>query len=319
MLGMAHPDELLGRALLEFAHPDHRDDWRYLQERLWTHKLPSFSLETCLVRPEGSSFWCRVTSVLFDDQGQELGYTTVEDIDDRKSLEIWHKRLYDAQETILHLVAHDVKTPIAHIQLLADLLRRELALPAGALPATGQYLALIQRACEDIHVLLKDLLYLGELDAARLQKERTDLGAFLEAQLVVHRLAAQEKGIALAVEVPPASVQANLNRAYFGRVVHNLVSNALKFTPAGGHVWVRVSEQAGRALPAVQDTGVGIAAEMQPAVFDKFTPAKRAGLYGDTTTGLGLFITQQIVRLHGGRIWLDSREGEGTTFFVELV
>jgi len=319
MLGLARPDDLVGRTLLEFAHPDHRNDWRYLQDRLWTHKLPSFTLETCLVRPNGSLFWCRVTSVLFLDQDQELGYTTLEDIDDHKSLEIWHKRLYDAQETVLHLVAHDVKTPVAHIQLLVELLRREPGPAAAASSATGQYLALIQRACEDVCVLLQDLLYLGELDAAHLKKERTDLGALLENQLVVHRLAAQEKGIAFTVELPPVPVQANLNRVRFSRVVDNVVSNALKFTPAGGQVWVRVQERAGRARLVVQDTGVGIAADLQATVFDKFTPAKRASLHDGTTTGLGLFITQQIVRLHGGSIWLESRVGAGTTFFIELV
>ncbi|QNP54269.1 PAS domain S-box protein (plasmid) [Hymenobacter qilianensis] len=69
MLGLRSPDELVGRKIREFAHPDHRADWQQLQTKLWEHKLPHFALETCLVRADGSSFWCQVTSVLFPDEG----------------------------------------------------------------------------------------------------------------------------------------------------------------------------------------------------------------------------------------------------------
>ncbi|WP_022826362.1 hypothetical protein [Hymenobacter norwichensis] len=84
-----------------------------MQDRLWAHKLLHFTLETCLVRCNGSSFWCQVTSIRFPDEDEELGYTQLEDISDRKILELSLKRLYDAQETIMHLVTHDLKTPIA--------------------------------------------------------------------------------------------------------------------------------------------------------------------------------------------------------------
>jgi two-component system sensor histidine kinase VicK len=69
----------------------------------------------------------------------------------------------------------------------------------------------------------------------------------------------------------------------------------------------------------VQDTGIGIPTELQAYVFNKFSAAARAGLYGESTNGLGLYITQQIVHLHGGKIWLESRENEGTTVFIDLV
>jgi len=84
--------------------------------------MPNFRLETCLIRADGSSFWCQVNSTLFPDEGGELGYTILEDITERKELEETNKRLYDAQETILHLVAHDLRGPFATIELLTDLL-----------------------------------------------------------------------------------------------------------------------------------------------------------------------------------------------------
>jgi PAS domain S-box-containing protein len=87
MLGLAAPEELVGRPIRDFAHPDHRDDWAALQAALWNHALPSFALETRLRRPDGSELWCRVTSVLVPDQDGPLGYTTLEDITARKHLE----------------------------------------------------------------------------------------------------------------------------------------------------------------------------------------------------------------------------------------
>jgi two-component system sensor histidine kinase VicK len=321
MLDFTRPEELVGRKIIEFAHPDHRADWQELQTRLWEHKLPAFTLETCLVRADGSSFWCQVHSVLFPDEDGELGYTILEDISDRKHLETTLKRVYDAQETILQLATHDLKSPIAHIELLTDLLQREVASRAGQAPPPPEmvhYLGLIKASCAHAHSLLQDVLYIGDLDENGLQKRPTDLGAYLTAQMDRHRLAAQEKGIALDLDLPSESPQARLHPEKFSRVLDNLVHNALKFTPAGGTVTMGLREHEGKVRLTVRDTGIGIPGKLHNNLFDKFNPTRRAGLHGETTTGLGLFIAKQIVELHGGDIWLESREKEGTTFFIEL-
>ncbi|GAA3953666.1 PAS domain-containing sensor histidine kinase [Hymenobacter algoricola] len=315
MLGFTRPDEVEGRRILEFAHPHYRADWDHLHERLWDHRIPNFTFDTCLVRADGSSFWCQVHSILFPDDGEELGYTTLIDTTAHKELEASLKRLYDTQETIMHLAAHDLKAPIANIQMLTDLLRRAAT---SEEPEASKFLQLIEQSCNEAGALLQDVLYLGELDATQLKKEPTNFNAFLDTQLTVHRLAAQEKGIDLVLELPPHTLTAQLNPNKFSRVVTNLLTNALKFTPTGGQVLVRLEEPAGRPCLTVQDTGVGIAPALQAHIFDKFSAAARNGLYAEGTTGLGLFITQQIVRLHGGKIRVESRENEGTTFFIDL-
>lgn len=321
MLGYEQPEELIGHKILEYAHPDHRADWQELQERLWQHKLPSFTLETCMMRADGSSFWCQVHSVLFPDDDGELGYTILEDISARKKLEANLRRLYDAQETILQLATHDLKGPIAHIELLADLLQREVANRSGSGPPPPEmvhYLSLIQTSCTHAHGLLQDVLYVGDLDENGLEKRPTDLTPYLTEQLDQHRLAAQEKAISLALDLCPDPTQVRLHPEKFGRVLANLLHNALKFTPAGGAITVGLRMHRNKALFWVQDTGIGIPSKLHGSLFDKFNPTRRAGLQGETTTGLGLFIAKQIVELHGGSIWLESREREGTTFFIEL-
>ncbi|TGE29891.1 PAS domain-containing sensor histidine kinase [Hymenobacter metallicola] len=318
MLGYA-TEELIGHKILEFAHPDHRPDWHELQTKLWEHRLPNFTLQTCLVRADGSSFWCQVTSVLFPDEGAELGYTVLEDISERKKLEADLKRLYDAQETILQLTTHDLKGPIAHIELLADLLQRELVGRAALLPEMAHYLTLVQQSCIQANTLLQDILYVGDLDAHGLHKQATDLNAFLTARLEVHELAAKEKGLQLSQELPAGPLHARINPAKFSRVLDNLISNALKFTPAGGTITLGLQEHRGKPRLWVKDTGIGIPSKLHGSLFEKFNPTRRAGLHGETTTGLGLFIARQIVELHGGCIWLESREQEGACFFIDLL
>ena len=96
------------------------------------------------------------------------------------------------------------------------------------------------------------------------------------------------------------------------------MSNALKFTPAGGRVTVALDECPGCVRLVVRDTGIGIPEALQANLFEKFSAAARSGLGGEASTGLGLFITKQIVQLHRGKVWVESREGEGACFYVEL-
>ena len=322
LLGRQHPQELVGRRILEFAHPHHLSDWDLLQESLWDQHLPSFSLETCLVRPDGSSFWCQVTSVLFPDENQLLGYTTLEDISERKKIEAALKRLYDAQETIVHITAHDLKSLLANMEMLVGTLQQEehllRACPASAQEEVGQLLELIQRSCTRATALLAEVLYIGKLDARQLEKQPTDMQAFLEDCLEVYHAVAKAQGIELQLDVPAEKIEVRLNPERFARVLDNLLTNALKFTPRGGLVRVGLQRHQGRVRLTVADAGLGIPLKLQKNVFDKFSSAARTGLYGTTSTGLGLYIAKQIVQLHGGKIWLESRERIGTTFFIEL-
>ena len=323
MLGLTRLDELVGHKIVEFAHPDHVPEWGELQEELWERKTPYFILETRLVRRDGSVFWCQVTSVLFDDEPGKLGYTSLQDITARKELEDTNQRHYQEQETVLQLVVHDIRSPIANIEALVKLLERGASgsstSPAAPPQETARLHQMIKQCCQQATVLLKDMLYLGALEATKLEKYRLDCTDFLDRQIAVHRLAAQEKGIALTLESPAKALLASFNPDKFRRVVDNLLTNALKFTPAGGRVSVRLHAHQHGVRWSVQDTGIGIPAELQAHVFDKFSAAARAGLCGESTNGLGLYITHQIVQLHGGKIWLESSENEGTTVFIDLV
>ncbi len=324
LLGYQTKEEILGSLIMDYSHPDCKADWQLLQQKLWSEKIPSFSLDTCLVRRDGSSFHCRVTSILFEDQGITLGYTILEDINEQKRLEQKLHQLYKAQQRVVHLVAHDVKGPLQNIKGLSSLLEKNLKASLAKEPdQKGEsltLLSLIQGLCDKTFGILEDLLLIGELESSTrpLLKEDTAMQAFLESVLEPWRLKAQEKEVDLEYTFPEAPVVASIHRLKFTRLLDNLLSNAIKFSFARGKIHLRLLEQAGSVRLQVRDYGMGIPTELQAHLFEQFTSAGREGTQGESTTGLGLYIARQIVEQHQGKIWLESEENKGTTFFVEV-
>jgi signal transduction histidine kinase len=155
--------------------------------------------------------------------------------------------------------------------------------------------------------LVTDLLDLGKIEAGlEGAGEAVDLVPLIADVVRDQAAAAEAKRIAVAVAGPDAAAVRGV-RARLAQVLTNLIGNAVKYTGAGGRVRVRVS-----------DNGIGIPARDLPHVFDKFYRVKSAATTGIAGTGLGLAITRSIVEAHAGRLGVESREGEGSTFWVEL-
>lgn len=320
MLGYAE-EEVVGKKVIEFAHPDFIHHWHELQENLWMKQIPSFQIETCLVRKDGSSFWCQVTSIVFRDNEASLGYTIVEDISERKALELNLKKLYDYQETIMHMVAHDLKSPINNIKSLTGLLKKNLEKLQAAESEKDQNLTMIRmisNTCDKAYIIIKDLLLIGEFKSNQ-AFEKTDLKIFIESQLPILGVEAQKKEIEISFHYPVEPAYAHINQDKFTRVLENLISNAVKFTNPGGHVTISLKNEGQRVILQVSDNGIGIPEKLQKSIFNMFTKASREGTDGETTTGLGLYIVKQIVDIHKGKIWVESEENVGTSFFIELI
>ncbi|WP_181306604.1 HAMP domain-containing sensor histidine kinase [Rufibacter sp. XAAS-G3-1] len=314
-------EELVGSKVIDFAHPDFVHHWLDMQDSLWTKKIPSFQIETCLIKKDGTGLWVQVTSMIFRDNGATLGYTIVENIKERKVLEQNLQKLYEAQETILHMVAHDLKNPINNISLLTDYLKENLEksqeLVVEEKKENLTFIGLISETCKKAFAIIKDLLFIGDMNP-NVRFEKTELNTFLQTELAALGVEAKKKGVEVDSVHPGLPVYAHINPEKFSRVLENLLSNAVKFTKPGGKVTISLTEQGNKALLHVKDNGIGIPEKLKATVFDKFTNANRQGTEGESTTGLGLFIVKQIVDLHHGKIWMESQENEGTSFFIEL-
>ena len=110
----------------------------------------------------------------------------------------------------------------------------------------------------------------------------------------------------------------HIDQDKFLRVFNNVVMNAIKFSPRGGKIRIRIKSSLQGVLVTVQDNGIGIPPEISDKIFDPFTSAKRAGTAGEQPFGLGLYISKQIIEAHQGRIWFESSPAEGTQFFIQL-
>ncbi|AHM58784.1 sensor histidine kinase of a two component response regulator [Flammeovirgaceae bacterium 311] len=318
LLGYSDKKDLINRKVIEFAHPDFIKHWQELQRKLWEEKIPSFSLDTCLIRKDKSTIWCHVTSILFEDGGRTLGYTILENITERKILEGKAKRLYEAQELVMNAVAHDLKSPLNTIQALSGIIRSNIEKQEQ--DKALLHLSLLDKTCSRNDIIINDLLLIGELELDNEALQRKTVNVVEIAKSVVEQLSAgaHKKGVQVLEEYLHPVVFAHVDREKLSRVVENLLSNAIKFTQSSGKVVISVKEEEDRMLLQVKDNGIGIPETMQASIFNKFTKAKRKGTQGEQTTGLGLFIAKRIVDMHEGKIWFESVENEGTTFFVRI-
>ncbi|KUG28052.1 hypothetical protein ASZ90_002073 [hydrocarbon metagenome] len=267
-------------------------------------------------------------SPLCDEAGAVTGVIgAFVDITDRKSLEHDLLRARDAAERasqaksrFLADVSHEIRTPMNAVIGMAEMLLR-----TTLSPEQGECARTIRQAAGHLLDLLNDILDLSKIEADKLVPHNADfeLGDLLDSVITTFSLSAREKGLALGLRLSP-DVPGRLHGdgRRLRQILINLVGNAVKFTERG-EVTLRVSRQPGfhdgqkDAVPlefVVEDTGIGIAPDKLPHIFDDFTQAHdtHAGKYGGT--GLGLAISRHLARMLGGDITAVSREGRGSVF-----
>ena len=221
------------------------------------------------------------------------------------------------KDDFIAAVSHELRTPLTSILGYIDLV---LEGETGNLTGEQEsFLAIVDRNAERLLRLVGDLLFVAQLETGEfaLDLGEVDLPAVAAEALEAARPSARDKGLELEFD---AEVIPTLrgDRARLGQLLDNLVSNAIKFTPAGGSVAVRVGARNGDAVLEVSDTGIGISAEDQGMLFQRFFRTTAATEQAIQGAGLGLAITKAIVERHGGTIGAESEEGAGTTFRVEL-
>lgn len=274
--------------------------------------------------------------LIFADEKREFGPEDVElatDLARRAALAFDNARLYQqaqratsARDDLLGIVSHDLRNPIHTIQLSASFLLELLATPGVAqpvMPDTARpipvvpQLEAIHRSALRANALIEDLLDVTRIDAGRLavDTEPLDAAALLEEALrdMVPLAAGASIALTFAWHGAPATVPADRQRLF--QVFSNLVGNAIKFTPARGTIDVSGQARGNDVLFAVTDSGSGIPAASLPHLFDRFWQAQETRRAG---AGLGLDIAKGIIEAHGGRIWVESTVGKGTTFSFSL-
>ncbi|MGA0560286.1 tetratricopeptide repeat-containing sensor histidine kinase [Larkinella sp. VNQ87] len=210
---------------------------------------------------------------------------------------------------LLKVVAHDLRTPVSSIMMAVDLL-------LDGQPTTREpkfFLEMIKTSADNSLNLINNLL---QSNSVPNQKEEVNLEEFLTSGVDMLRLKASAKQ--QTIDLKANAIPVWMDRQKMWRVIGNLLTNAIKFSPAGSTIFVRAQKQDQTVRISIQDHGIGIPKQLKDKVFDLFTEAGREGTSGEKTFGLGLAISRQIVEAHEGKLWFESKENQGTTFFIEL-
>lgn len=212
---------------------------------------------------------------------------------------------------MMQIVAHDLRNPIGAMYSMASMMLDEPGRP----DEDRTMLELIKKSGKNSLGLVSDLLQV-QFRTEELQKEPIDIAEMLQYCVSLLLNKADAKGQHIHLETTPALLPASREKLW--RVVSNLIANAIKFSPGGASIIVKMARDTQNVRISVKDEGIGILPEMQEKIFDLFTEAKRPGTAGEQSFGLGLAISRQIVEAHGGKIWFESNPDKGTTFFVDL-
>lgn len=223
----------------------------------------------------------------------------------------------DSRNAFVASATHELRTPLTsmrlHLEQLVDEGEKDPLVKARCMNVlTGE-----TRRLERI---VGDMLSVAEMDAGTfsLRPDDVDASELFKELEQDYQATAADKEITLKFEAPPKWPSVRADRDKLGMAVHNLVGNALKYTPVGGRVTVRASDNHGGLMVEVTDNGIGIAPEEQELVFEKFYRSKDKRISSITGSGIGLSLAREVIRLHGGDITLESQLNKGSTFVLTL-
>ena len=246
---------------------------------------------------------------IYSDVG-ELQARTRELAEKSAELEVASKH----KSEFLASMSHELRTPLNAIVGFSQVLKEKLFGQVNE--KQEEYLDDILSSSNHLLALINDILDLSKVEAGQVELERRlfSLREALERGAVMVRERAVQNGVELSLELDPQIDLVEGDERRIQQVVFNLLSNAVKFTPSGGRVDVSTAKENGQVRIAVRDTGPGISPDDQARIFEEFQQARDTNGERPEGTGLGLALSRSLVELHGGRIWVESEPGRGSTF-----
>jgi two-component system, OmpR family, sensor histidine kinase VicK len=302
-------------ALLKTIHPE---DQQHV-ERIYRDLLEGAiikNIEFRILLRDKTERWICVNPRLLEDASVIMGFA--DDITAQKQYNNTLKKFSDKKNAILNILSHDLAGPLVMIHNLSTMLEEDMKSNGNG--ELQQVFSLIEKTSSQGVQLIQDFLKQEFLESASVEliRRRVNLVEVISTFMQEYQLTQQMTGITFRFLSSTDKIYLDLDDAKFMQVINNLMSNAIKFTPDGGEITLSLEEKEETVLIKVADTGIGIPEKYHATLFDKFTRARRPGIKGEPSVGLGMSIIKTIVEWHRGTIWFESQEKKGTTFYIEV-
>ena len=314
-------EESLGTRWAEALHPEDIPDVLAKWERAYTHG-ETYSGECRFQAKDGSyQTFIFIGTPVRDDSGAIINWVGINtNIADRVQAEIALQEAKDAAEyanraksEFLATMSHELRTPLNAIIGFSEILRDEIV---GAVNDEQKELVSdIHTSGNHLLAMINDILDLSKIEAGKMDLQLENFSvkeAVTEVNTIVNALANQ-KQIQLTLEFNQ-DISIEADKIKFKQILYNLLSNAIKFTDEGGEVTTKFEATNSALLGSVTDTGVGISPQDREKLFQPFTQLDASSTRAQSGTGLGLALTNRLIQLHGGKIWVESEIDEGSTF-----
>jgi two-component system sensor histidine kinase VicK len=304
--------------ILNTIHKDEKKDVYEFCKAFKEHKRKN-SIDFRILLPDKQESWVSLT--LYPIQkGGNFRYAAGVVVDEslRKKNEFQMLKINAKKDAMLEILSHDLTGPIGIVQMMASAISKSVREEDNE--QVAKWSMVIQDICQRNIKLIRELVNQEFLESSQMALilERVDLVWEINETLNIYKNAESEILKTFIFNCEEEKLYVNIDSLKFMQVINNLISNAIKFTNEKGIITVELKKLQDSILCTVADNGIGIPEKYMPNLFDKFTPARRVGLKGEDTLGLGMSIIQLIVNLHQGKVWCESEEGKGTKFFVEI-
>jgi PAS domain S-box-containing protein len=310
-------DAIRGRSLREVFPQDVAESFERNHRRALSAGRPIEIEETVPYRGE-SRVYASVMAPLFDGAGQPRGIVSVAtDVTERKHFEDTLREADRRKDEFLAMLSHELRNPLAPIRNAVQV----LSILGTSDPRFQEARDIIVRQVEHLTRLVDDLLDVSRLTRGKitLKKEPLSLSDVVDAAVETSRHLVEQHEHSLNVRMNDPNIRLEGDHARLVQVIANLLANAAKFTPKGGHISLVVERSAGDAVIRVRDTGVGIAKAAQGRVFELFAQEETTLARSQGGLGIGLTLVKRLVDMHGGRVTVQSEgQGRGSEFKVTL-
>lgn len=241
-----------------------------------------------------------------------------QDISSIKELHTYMKKYTDKKNAVLSILSHDLAGPLAMIQSLSALLAEELHQQVNE--DISKLIDLIGKTSKQSTQMIQEFITQEFLESTNtdLIKQRVDVVRMAKRTVQQYQESERRINKVFHLSASSDSIFIELDENKFMQSINNLISNAIKFTPDGGIITVSLEEEEEAVLFKVADNGIGIPEKYHATLFEKFTNARRPGIKGEPSVGLGMSIIKTIVEWHHGKIWFESEVNKGTTFYISL-